>query len=380
MYSEETLNQPPGFLISNPQQPSRSTANVANGNAYRAIAVLIAAGLTLSLIALLIPRAAGAFWPFRGAQAQVSDTLTHDASMELLAAAVNSDPNPNKGGGDLALSGDSALLAKMGPEGAISPKQAAKTAANGGGQISSYTVKEGDSLSEIAERFGVTVNTILWANDIKSANLVKPGDDLLILPVSGLQYTVRAGDTISGIAKKYGADPEEVALFNGLESSADLKAGSDIIVPGGALPTTKAKVATKSSTAAKSSGAAASRSLPAISGYFGNPVPGGKISQGVHGYNGIDVAAPSGTPIYAAAAGTIVVAKNNDGYNGGYGNYIVISHDNGTQTLYAHMTRTAVSGGSVGKGELIGYVGNTGRSTGNHLHFEVRGAKNPLAN
>jgi len=307
----------------------------------------------------------------------VSDTLTHDASMGLLDAAVNADPNPAKGNGDLALSGDSALLAKMGPEGTLSAAKASATAIGGGGQISTYTVKEGDSISEIASRFGVTVNTILWANDIKSANLVKPGDDLLILPVSGLQYTVRSGDTIAAIAKRYGADAEEVALFNGLESSADLKIGSDIIVPGGAMPT---KAVAAKSTAKKSSGAATSRSLPAVSGYFGNPVPGGRISQGVHGYNGVDVSAPSGTPIYAAAAGTVVVAKNNDGYNGGYGNYIVISHDNGTQTLYAHMTKTAVSGGSVAKGDLIGYVGNTGRSTGNHLHFEVRGAKNPLAN
>lgn len=299
--------------------------------------------------------------------------------MELLAAAVNSDPNPNKGAGDLALSGDSALLAKMGPAGAITPKQAAKAAANGGGQISTYTVKEGDSLSEIADRYGITVNTILWANDIKSANLVKPGDDLLILPVSGLEYTVRSGDTIAGIAKKYGADAEEIALFNGLESSADLKAGSDIIVPGGAMPTKTATKTTKTAGTA-SSGATASRTLPAVSGYFGNPLPGGRLSQGIHGYNGVDIASPSGSPIYAAAAGTVVVARNDGGYNGGYGNYIVISHDNGTQTLYAHMSRTAVSGGSIAKGDLIGYVGNTGRSTGNHLHFEVRGAKNPFSN
>jgi len=340
---------------------------------------LIAAGLILSLLALLLPRFAGAFWPFAGARAQVSDTLTHDSSMELLDAAVNSDPNPAKGGGDLALSGDAALLAKMGPEGAISPRQAAATASEGGGQITTYTVKEGDNVSEIAERFGVTVNTILWANDIKSANLVKPGDELLILPVSGLQYTVRSGDTIAAIAKKYGADPEEVALFNGLESSADLKAGSDIIVPGGSLPTKASAKSTKTAGTKSSGAAAASRNLPAVSGYFGNPVPGGRLSQGVHGYNGVDIAAPSGTPIYAAAAGTVVVARNNDGYNGGYGNYIVISHGNGTQTLYAHMSRTAVSGGAIAKGDLIGYVGNTGRSTGNHLHFEVRGAKNPFA-
>lgn len=378
MYSEDTLKLPPVPLISNHQDPSRSTAKALNGNAYRAVAAVTAAGLILSLLALFLPRVAGAFWPFVGARAQVSDTLTHDASMALLDAATNSDPNPHKGGGDLALSGDSALLAKMGPEGAIAPAQAAATAAAGGGQITSYTVKEGDNISEIASRFGVTVNTILWANDIKSANLVKPGDDLLILPVSGLQYTVRSGDTISGIAKKYGADPEEVALFNGLESSADLKAGSDIIVPGGALPT-KA-VAAKSGSTKKTSSAPATKALPAISGFFGNPLPGGRISQGIHGYNGIDIAAPSGTPIYAAAGGSVVVAKNNGGYNGGYGNYIVIDHGNGTQTLYAHMTSTEVSGGSVSKGDLIGYVGNTGRSTGNHLHFEVRGAKNPFAN
>lgn len=379
MYSEETLNIPLVPPISTRNDPSHSTAKALNGNAYRAIAAIIAVGLILSLLVLLIPRAAGAFWPFVGARAQVSDTLTHDSSMALLDAAVNTDPNPNKGGADMALSGDSALLAKMGPEGAISPAAAASTAAAGGGQISTYTVKEGDNISEIASRFGVTVNTILWANDIKSANLVKPGDDLLILPVSGLQYTVRSGDTIAGIAKKYGADAEEVALFNGLESSADLKAGSDIIVPGGAMPT---KAATKTTKTAGTSGssAAASRSLPAISGYFGNPLPGGRLSQGIHGYNGVDIASPSGSPIYAAAAGTIVVAKNDGGYNGGYGNYIVISHDNGTQTLYAHMSRTAVSGGSVAKGDLLGYVGNTGRSTGNHLHFEVRGAKNPFAN
>ena len=333
--------------------------------------------MTLTLIALLFPQAAGAFWPFSISRAEETETLPHDGSMELLDGALNSDPNPEKGGGDLALTGDSALLASIGSDdaprgGGVGGSSAGKN----GGQISTYTVQSGDNLSEIAERYGVTVNTILWANDIKSANLVKPGDTLLILPVSGLQYTVRSGDTIAGIAKKYSADPEEIALFNGIESSADLVSGSDIIVPGGALPNkAPAKVATKAK-----GGAALSKSLPALTGYFSNPLPGGRISQGIHGYNGIDVSAPSGTPIYAAAGGTVIVAKNNGGYNGGYGNYIVISHDNGTQTLYAHMSSTAVSGGTVAKGDLLGYVGNTGRSTGNHLHFEVRGAKNPLAN
>ncbi len=90
------------------------------------------------------------------------------------------------------------------------------------------------------------------------------------------------------------------------------------------------------------------------------------------------MAASAGAPIRAAAAGEVIVSKTG-GWNGGYGNYIVIKHANGTQTLYAHNSSNAVSAGaSVAQGEVIGYVGNTGRSTGSHLHFEVRGAKNPF--
>jgi murein DD-endopeptidase MepM/ murein hydrolase activator NlpD len=201
---------------------------------------------------------------------------------------------------------------------------------------------------------------------------------LVILPVNGVQHEVLKGQTLAGIANKYGADPEEVAAYNGLDTSSALAVGSEIIIPGGEVA---AKKVAKKATATKTTGkAASSRALPALSGFFGNPLPGGRLSQGIHGYNGVDIAAPSGTPIYAAAGGSVIVAKNNGGYNGGYGNYIVIDHGNGTQTLYAHMTSTAISGGaSAEKGTLIGYVGNTGKSTGNHLHFEVRGARNPFA-
>ncbi|HEX5774537.1 MAG TPA: peptidoglycan DD-metalloendopeptidase family protein [Candidatus Paceibacterota bacterium] len=354
------------------EKPPSSKALAQSRNAYWIGAALVATALVLSLLILLLPRTAGAFWPFNVSRAQVTDTMTHDSEMPILKAAVNLDPDPEKSGYDLTLSGDAAILASVGPDGTVAPSFT-DVSQGSGGHISTYTVKKGDNISEIASRHGVSVNTILWANNVKSANLIKPGDELLILPVSGLQYTVRSGDTIAGIAKKYGADAEEVALFNGLESSADLKAGSDIIVPGGTL-------AKKPSSTARSSSSGSNRSLPAVSGYFGNPVPGGRLTQGLHGYNGVDIGAKPNAPIYAAAAGTIIVARNNGAYNGGYGNYIVIKHGNGTQTLYAHMSKTAVSGGSVAKGDLIGYVGNTGRSTGPHLHFEVRGAKNPLAN
>src|SRR5690606_1590516 len=102
------------------------------------------------------------------------------------------------------------------------------------------------------------------------------------------------------------------------------------------------------------------------------------VTQGLHGYNGIDLGAPVGTGVYASAGGSVILAKSS-GWNGGYGNYIIISHDNGTQTLYSHLSSVNVSlGQRVSQGDLIGAVGSTGKSTGPHLHFEVRGASNPL--
>jgi murein DD-endopeptidase MepM/ murein hydrolase activator NlpD len=119
-------------------------------------------------------------------------------------------------------------------------------------------------------------------------------------------------------------------------------------------------------------------SRPNYVGYYTRPVVGGRKSQGIHGSNGIDIAAPNGTPILAAAGGTVILAREG-GYNGGYGNYMVIKHPNGTQTLYAHALYLSVEmGQTVAQGQTIGAVGSTGRSTGNHLHFEVRGAKNPF--
>lgn len=273
---------------------------------------------------------------------------------------------PDTGTLALATSEGSAFIANAGPEGS----QPASTA-RGNGQISLYVVREGDSLSEIADMFGVSTNTILWANDISDPSIIQPGDELLILPVTGVRHVVKSGGTLADVAKIYDADVDEIALYNGIDPDAPLAKGTEIIIPGGDLaPKAVAK---------KSSGGSSGKALPALSGYFGNPLPGGVITQGLHGYNGIDVGAKSGTPVYAAAAGTVIVAKGGGGYNGGYGNYIVISHANGTQTLYAHLSALAVASGSVEKGALIGYVGNTGRSTGFHLHFEVRGAANPLA-
>ncbi len=320
------------------------------------------------------PLYASGFWSFfTPTQAEEQSVTLHDASLPLLQAALNPDPNPTKGSSEIALSEGSALVPSAGPEGtAVVYKENSSSS----GEISLYVVRAGDSLSDIASMFGVSTNTILWANNLKGASDIHEGDELLILPVSGVQYTIKRGGTLSDVAKLFDADIEEIAVFNGIDPSATLAAGTKLIVPGGNLAPVTTKKSSSGSVAKISSSASA---LPSISGYYSNPLPGGRLTQGIHGYNGIDIGAPSGTPVYASAAGTVIVARGGGGYNGGYGNYIVISHPNGTQTLYAHLSSLAVAGGAVEAGEVIGYVGNTGRSTGFHLHFEVRGAKNPFA-
>jgi LysM repeat protein len=381
LYLKDTAEPSLNPSISPTVHLSEAAIKRALRNAYPAVGFTLA---LLTSVALLYPRFVGAFWPLTGASAAEDggEIILHDSNVNLLAAATNPDPNPYKGGSLMALSGDTALIASTGVEGTV-----AEPGGSGAGSISVYTVREGDSLSEIAEMFGVSMNTVLWANDLSSAGAVQPGMTLVILPVSGIRHAVLEGQTLSSIARRYDAEAEDVAAYNRLSVGDELVAGSEIIIPGGSIasPASSAKSSTASAKGSTSSKAkaptkstAAAKQLPSVSG-FSNPVPGGRLSQGIHGYNGVDFSAPSGTPIYAAAGGSVVVAKGGGGYNGGYGNYIVVDHGNGTQTLYAHMSSLAVSGGSVSKGSVIGYVGNTGRSTGYHLHFEVRGATNPFS-
>ena len=313
--------------------------------------------------------------------------MLHDSSLDLLESAANTDPNPAKGRGGIATTGGSALIAYTGPDGTISDID--RTASSG--RISTYVVRDGDSLSAIADMFNVSGNTILWANNIDKSGL-RPGMTLVILPVSGIRHTVASGETLASLAKKYGSDADEIASYNGLTSVDELVKGATVIIPGGELAQAPAKA--KAATAAKSKATAVSKiktggSMGAVKGTgntadgsfsnsFANPAPAGHLSQGVHGWNGVDLAAPQGSAINAAAAGTVIVSRVG-GWNGGYGNYVVIDHGNGVQTLYAHMSTDAVSvGETVSRGQNIGTVGNTGQATGYHLHFEVRGAKNPF--
>lgn len=243
-------------------------------------------------------------------------------------------------------------------------------------QISVYVVRKGDSIAQIAEMYGVSSNTILWANDLKKGEKLTEGDVLIILPVSGVKVTVAKGQTLKSLATKYKVDASDIASFNGIAPDAKLAVGDDLIIPDGVLYDEGGDKPIKSAPAS-SKGYNPSK-LANITGYFMNPMPGSIITQLLHDRGGIDLAAPKGTPILAAASGTVIFARN--GYNGGYGNMVIIAHPNGTQTLYGHQSKiTTHVGDQVYRGEIIGHEGSTGRSTGPHLHFKITGARNPGA-
>lgn len=301
--------------------------------------------------------------------------------VKLLAANVSPDPTANQGGGDIIV--EEGALVSGGPFNA--DDYASQV---GSGEISVHTVRpcteeRCETLSHIAEMYGVSVNTILWANDISDPKHIQPGDDLIILPITGIRHVVKGKETLASIAKKYGAETDEqveamvsdMIAYNRLASAQDISVGATVVVPGGIMHEAKvSKTVAKSSSGSKASSGGSSSSASG----FVHPVPGAVRTQGIHGYNAVDLAASIGTPIRAAAAGEVIVSKSG-GWNGGYGNYMVVKHSNGSQTLYAHTSSNAVGvGAKVSAGETIGYVGNSGRSTGAHLHFEVRGASNPF--
>lgn len=322
------------------------------------------------LVALLIPMSvhAGLFssltsmWGDEVLLEKVTETTDYSARYTpLLSSTLNPDPLKSVGGGDIAI--EDGALVSTGPVGA----DEIAASHNGGGEISVYVVREGDALSQIAEMYGVTTNTILWANDIAKASDIQPGDTLVILPIVGVQHTVAKNETLGSILKKYGANLEEVLDYNNLATADALSVGDVLIIPGGEIH--MARTVASSPTPTKSSGTTGNSGLS-------HPVPGATRTQGIHGYNGVDLAAAYGTAIRAAAAGEVLISKTS-GWNGGYGQYIVIRHSNGMQTLYAHLSSNAVGVGEyVAQGQTVGGMGSTGKSTGNHLHFEVRGGTN----
>ncbi len=292
--------------------------------------------------------------------------VTSSQNMNLPEPANNFNPTLKTNSG-IIIDGGTALLSEAGPlnsapENTVIPSQ---------DQISVYVVRSGDNLAKIAEMFGVSVDTILWSNDLNSKSVIKVGQTLVILPVSGVMHTVVSGDTLSKIAKKYGGSIDEISSFNDLKNDYKLAIGDTIMIPDGKVSSSPASPASYRSPTSSSSG-------PAYEGYYIKPFIGGRKTQGIHGYNAVDYGMPIGNDLYASAAGTILISRSS-GWNGGYGNYVVIKHPNNTQTVYGHMSEVHVTvGQKVSQGQIIGKSGNTGNSTGPHLHFEIRGAKNPF--
>lgn len=248
--------------------------------------------------------------------------------------------------------------------------------------VITYTVQHGDTVSTIAQKFNVSADTIRWANSLTDDG-ISSGDQLQIPPVTGVVHKVKAGETIYSIAKMYSANPQAIADFPTNDfanpETLSLVVGETLIVPDGQMPS--AQTTPKPQPSFIANAPEVGGSAP-YSGGFIWPVHG-EITQGFSFYhNGLDIAGPIGTPIYAAMGGTVVEASC--GWNYGYGCTVLLRHPNGYMTRYGHMNSTPyVSvGQTVTGGQQLGVRGSTGRSTGPHLHFEIHvpggTAVNPL--
>jgi murein DD-endopeptidase MepM/ murein hydrolase activator NlpD len=249
------------------------------------------------------------------------------------------------------------------------------TVTTGRSEMVSHTVQPGDTIGVIAEKYNISVATILWANDLSVRSYIRPGDELKILPVSGLIHKVSKGDTLLKIASLYDTETEKIIKYNKLKNDgSDIIVGEELLIPDGVKPrpvSTYTPPVQKYTQLSNVVAPPPSVAAPAGSGYLW-PTSVRYISQ-YYGWRhtGLDIAGPVGTPLYASKSGKVIMSQC--GYNGGYGCYIIIDHGGGVQTLYGHASKLYVSvGDQVVQGETIAAMGSTGRSTGPHIHFEVR--------
>lgn len=228
-----------------------------------------------------------------------------------------------------------------------------------------YYVQAGDTVSTIADMFGVSINTILWENGLSVYSIIRPDQKLVILPVTGLSHEVRKNDTVERLAKTYGVLVDEIMEFNNLSAGASLSLKQELIIPGGVPyvpPKPKVPVVKQP----------APSPLPVVipsGARYMWPAAVRRLTQYFSWrHPGIDIAGPTGTPLYASNDGVVILTEKK---RTGYGWQIMIDHGNGFQTRYGHASQILVGRGQrVQKGQLIGLMGSTGRSTGSHLHFE----------
>lgn len=237
--------------------------------------------------------------------------------------------------------------------------------------IEYYVVQKGDTLGSIATEFGVSLETLLWANKLTARSFIRPGDRLTVLPVTGVAHTVKKDDTLTSIAGKYKTDPEKIREFNRLAGANDLTVGQVLVVPDG-------KIIYVAPPPTYAAGYTAAKSYES-SGKLLWPVQSRRITQYFSWrHPAIDVGLPTGSEVVAAADGVVIYS----GWGTGYGYEVLVDHGNGVKTRYAHNSRLVVrAGDEVARGQLVALSGNTGWSTGPHLHFEVYDGnvrRNPL--
>lgn len=221
----------------------------------------------------------------------------------------------------------------------------------------SYTVRSGDTISGIAQRFNLSMDTVISFNNIQDARSLKVGAVLSIPNSSGLKYRVRRGDYLGGIAKKFGVALNELLDWNNLETSV-IVPGQELFIPDGRLSEMERNRVFGRLFIYPTKGRITDRF-----GMRRDPFTGMRRF-----HNGVDLAAPVGTPVFAAMSGKVAMV----GYNPTYGKYLILTHPEGFQTLYGHLDAFRVQKGeSVRQGQRIADMGNSGYSTGSHLHFSI---------
>lgn len=355
----------------------------------------------------------------------VQDAPKNSQTVQLLEPSLTPDLKNQGGKAGVSIVDDQALEGKVGPMGTEADLD--NIAYTSTSKFGVHIVKAGETLASIAKKEKVSIYSIVYANsDIKKADLTKVGTVLTIIPLDGTAYTVKKGETAESVAKKYGLSVADIIEYNLLKKASDVDAGETIFLVG--VSTNEIKTADAKEKQAKAFAVANTNSkqnktkvddtpepvvvkpvekpvdvAPVVveqpasspetapqdvpqgpSGKIANgfiwpfPEDVGRVTQRLHGPNGVDLAAKKGTPIFAVADGTILIADD-QGWNGGYGYYVVENFTDSTQGMYAHMSKVVTEAGqTVKQGDLIGYVGSTGHSTGPHLHFERRGASNPF--
>jgi murein DD-endopeptidase MepM/ murein hydrolase activator NlpD len=237
-----------------------------------------------------------------------------------------------------------------------------------------YNVENGDTLSSIATKFGISGDTIRWANNLSETDTLNVGEQLQILPVTGIQYKVQSGDTIYTIAKKFNVDPQKIAdfPFNDYANpeTFSLVDGQFLIVPDGVQPSAQPQYNSQQQQQ-QSQSYIATGPIPVSSGGWYWPVPGLITQYYVWYHQALDIAGSVGTPVIAAHSGTVSYISIGT-WDTGYGTNLWIDDGDGTKTHYAHLSEIQVHvGQQVSGGQQIALRGDTGNSTGPHTHFEI---------